>query len=301
MKKIISWIFYGNIFYGICGIALSIEGSLQQSFPINSISFYLFIFCTTLLYYLLAYLSEQSNGDKRNSRLIWYQKNRKAIITFALLLTVILFMISISLILKCWQNILHLNFFNGLLLSIFPITGLCYYGINHKSVKRLSLRNIGWLKPFVIGFCWAGLVTIYPVFYYCLEHNLTYQVSALTVLLFIKNFMFISMLSILFDIKDYATDSNRLLKTFIVKIGLRRTIFFIIIPLSLLGLGSFIIYGSTHQFSLQKMLLNSLPFIALIMVAWSMQRRKSIFYYLIVIDGLMLLKAICGLVAKVYF
>ena len=210
-------------------------------------------------------------------------------------------MISISLILKCWQNILQLNFFNGLLLSIFPITGLCYYGINHKTVKRLSLRNIGWLKPFLIGFCWAGMVTIYPVFYYCLEHNLTYEVSALTVLLFIKNFMFISMLGILFDIKDYATDSNHLLKTFIVKKGLRRTIFFIIIPLSLLGLGSFIIYGSTHQFSLQKMLLNSLPFIALIMVAWSMQRRKSIFYYLIVIDGLMLLKAICGLVAKVYF
>lgn len=301
MRKVINWIFYGNIFYGICAIALAFEGSLQQGFPINSTSFYLFIFCATVLYYLLAYLSEKSDGDEKNSRLNWYHVNRKSIITFGLILIIILFLISISIISNDRHTILPLTFFNGLLLSIFPITGLGYYGINHKAVTKVSLRNIGWLKPFIIGFCWAGIVTIYPVFYYCFEHHLNYQASALTTLLFINNFMFISMLSIMFDIKDYATDSNHLLKTFIVKMGLRKTIFFIIMPLSLLGLASSIFYGSTHQFSLQQMFLDSMPFIALIMVAWSMQRRKSIFYYLLVIDGLMLLKAICGIIAKVYF
>ena len=113
--------------------------------------------------------------------------------------------------------------------------------------------------------------------------------------------MFVSLLSILFDIKDYATDSNQLLKTFVVKNGLRKTIFFIIIPLAFVGLGSYLIYGIANHFRTEKILLNSLPFIALLLVSWSMKKRKSIFYYLVVIDGLMLLKALCGIVAMTYF
>jgi hypothetical protein len=43
-----------------------------------------------------------------------------------------------------------------------------------------------------------------------------------------------------------------------------------------------------------------IPFVALIAVAYSMHRRKSIFYYLIVIDGLMLVKALCGITAMTF-
>lgn len=104
----------------------------------------------------------------------------------------------------------------------------------------------------------------------------------------------------MFDIKDYAADHNRQLKTFVVKAGLRKTIFMILIPLCLLGLTSFIFYGIIRQFSLLKISLNVIPFIALIAVAYSMHRRKSIFYYLIVIDGLMLVKAVCGITAMTF-
>jgi hypothetical protein len=50
-----------------------------------------------------------------------------------------------------------------------------------------------------------------------------------------------------------------------------------------------------------KITLNVLPFLLLIAVAYSLQQRKSILYYLIIIDGLMLAKAVCGSIAMTYF
>jgi 4-hydroxybenzoate polyprenyltransferase len=183
----------------------------------------------------------------------------------------------------------------------FPIVAALYYGINHRRFARFKLRNIGWLKPFIIGFVWAGLVNIYPILFYNIENELNYVPDAVGLFLFIKNFMFITVLCIMFDIKDYAADHNRQLKTFVVRVGLRNTIFMILIPLCLAGLGSFIVYALKRDFSDQKIILNVIPFLLLIMVAYSLHRRKSIFYYLIVIDGLMLVKALCGSVAMIYF
>lgn len=187
------------------------------------------------------------------------------------------------------------------LVIIFPLVAILYYGVENKDLGKYSLRNVGWLKPFIIGFVWAGLATIYPVLYYDIVNGLPYKYTFIGCLLFLKNFMFVSVIGIMFDIKDYAMDHNRELKTFVVKVGLRYTIFFILIPLCILGFGTFLIYGFTHHFSAMKMLLNAIPFILLITVAFSMKQRRPILYYLIIIDGLVLVKAICGSVAMVWF
>lgn len=108
--------------------------------------------------------------------------------------------------------------------------------------------------------------------------------------------MYITMLCIMFDIKDYAADHNHHLKTFVVRLGLRKTIFYILIPLTIIGLGTFIVYAVLRDFPVLRILINTIPFILLIIVAYSMHRRKSILYYLAIIDGLMLAKAICGII-----
>lgn len=107
--------------------------------------------------------------------------------------------------------------------------------------------------------------------------------------------MFISVLGIMFDIKDYAADHNRRLKTFVVRVGLRKTLFLIIIPLSVVGFVSYMAFAFINHFQAVRVLFNSIPFILLLIVAYSMHRRKTIMYYLVVIDGLMLLKAVCGI------
>ena len=105
----------------------------------------------------------------------------------------------------------------------------------------------------------------------------------------------------MFDIKDYAMDYNAQIKTVVVKLGLRKTIFYFIIPLCIIGLGSFVVYALSQNFSTLKILINAIPFLLIITVAYSMYSRRSIFYYLIIIDGLMLVKALCGITAMVFF
>jgi len=163
------------------------------------------------------------------------------------------------------------------------------------------LRKTGWLKPFIIGFAWAGFVTVYPVLFYDIINGLHYKFNSVAGLLFLKNLMFITILCIMFDIKDYAVDYINRLKTFVVQEGLRKTLFYILLPLSTIGLSSFIFYGIIRQFHFTKILLNVIPFLLLIIVIYSLHKRRSLLYYLTIVDGLMLVKAFCGIIAMMYF
>ena len=292
--------FFGNYFYGLCTVALSVEAALQQGFPLNSFAYYIAVFFAAVFYYTLAYITEGA-GDKTNLRSVWYASNKllvkksQAALLVGFILSAFVFLVQGS-----WQ-LWKIPYSDWALFLLFPATGLLYYGLSGKGIGRYNLRRIGWLKPFVIGFTWAGLVTVYPVLFHQLQKGLRYEPTLITALLFVKNFMFITVLCIMFDIKDYAADHNLRIKTFVVMQGLRRTIFFILLPLCFLGLASFVYSGLMRHFSSQKILINVVPFALLIAVAYSMHRRHSIFYYLVIIDGLMLAKAVCGTVAMLYF
>lgn len=99
----------------------------------------------------------------------------------------------------------------------------------------------------------------------------------------------------MFDLKDYEDDSNQQLKTFVVRYGLKKTIFFVLTPLLLIGVVSLLTFAHFRHFKLIILLFNLIPFILMLGVAWTMLRHKNILYYLIVIDGLLLVKALCGI------
>jgi Ca2+/Na+ antiporter len=300
LKPILHSFFFGNYFYGICAVALSIEATLQQRVPLNGVLYYVLIFLLTVIYYTKAYVSD-TPAERHDPRTSWYVKNSREIyysqVGFVMLSLVILIIMTI-------QNagaIRHITALQITLITLFPAIAGFYYGIENRFIPGFNLRNIGWMKPFVIGFVWAGFVTVYPIIYYAVVHRQVYQPDLIGSLLFLKNFMYITVLCIMFDIKDYATDSNQELKTFVVRAGLRATIFRIIIPLCILGLGSFLIFAIVREFSFFKILLNCIPFVLMVMLAYSLQRRRSILFYLVLIDGLMLVKAICGSIAVMYF
>ncbi|MBC7652107.1 MAG: hypothetical protein H7101_10200 [Deinococcales bacterium] len=293
-------IFFGNYFYGLCAITLSIETALQQGIPLNTAIYYIALFAATTLYYTKAYISINT-ANSSNKRSVWYVTNKKLVIVSQVVLIIILLISSILLLRYMLPNILQITLPEWVMILCVPIVAAGYYGINLPNIKRKNLRSFGWLKPFLIGFVWAGVVSIYPIIYYHIMSKIVYHITWFGCLLFIKNFMFVTVLCIMFDIKDYATDHNQQLKTFVVKIGLRRTIFLIIIPLSCVGLFTFELYAITHHFSVLRIIINTIPFVLLLLVAYSLHRRKSILYYLAVIDGLLLVKSICGITATLYF
>ena len=298
--RFIKLVFFGNYFYALCAIGLAIEASLQQRLPLNDWFFYLAMGSATVLYYTKAYITEFV-GDPHNKRSVWYSQNRKLVWWSQVILTAIVAAYVMCFAVKYWRAIWALTPLEWVLGSAFPVVAALYYGLSGKQFAKWNLRNTGWMKPFFIGFTWAGWVNIYPVLAHHMQAGTHYSITLFGCLLFLKNFMFVSVLCIMFDIKDYAVDYNQQLKTFVVKAGLRKTIFYIIIPLCLLGLGTFIIYGLSQHFHPLKIALNIIPFALLITVAYSLHRRKPILYYLAIIDGLMLAKAICGSIAMIFF
>ncbi len=289
-------LFFGNYFYGICVIALSIESSIQQRLPLNQPAYYVFAFVATVLYYTHAYIAEKSSNPT-NKRTAWYIIHRRPILASQVLLTIVFAIIFIQFAGILYTNLSAISPLQWCLLVVFPFAGALYYGSIQPNLAGFNLRKPGWLKPFVIGFVWAGAVTVYPGLWKSIEGHAPYTPNIISFLLFTKNFMYISMLCIMFDVKDYAADHNQQVKTFVVALGLRKTIFYILIPLTLAGLGTFITVTVIRQLPLWLIFINIIPFVLLIIVAYSLHQRKSILYYLAIIDGLMLVKAICGIIS----
>jgi hypothetical protein len=298
-NSLTEFVFFGNYFYGLCAVALSIEATLQQRFPLDSPGYFVLVFLATVLYYTHPYVRKCSYISS-NPRTNWYTRNYTLVRWSQSTITAILIAALTWFLWDHGNTLLNMPAKQWLLIFIFPFVAALYYGINSLSGKY-NLRKIGWLKPFIIGFTWAGLVTVYPVLYYDIINDRSYQFNWIGGLLFIKNLMFVAVLCIMFDVKDYSTDYINRLKTFVVGMGLRKTIFYILLPLTILGLLSFIYYAQSHHFNQIKVLLNTIPFILLIVAAFSLRKRRPLLYYLIVIDGLMLVKAICGSIAMTWF
>jgi hypothetical protein len=298
-KGVIPAIFFGNYFYGICAIALSIETAFQLNVPLNPLPYYILIFAATVVYYTKAYLTENLE-DSTNKRAHWYVQHHQWVWVSQIVLSILSLFCIFFLLKNSWHHIFSLSITEWLLWLSVPIVAGLYYGIGFANFTHFNLRNTGWLKPFVIGFVWAGTITIYPILYSAMNHQISFKLNIFDVMFFIKNFMYITVLCIMFDIKDYATDYNQQLKTFVVRVGLRKTIFYVLIPLCIIGFGTFLLYTITHHFSAIRIIFNAIPFILIIAVAYSMHKRQSIMYYLIIIDGLMLVKACCGILSTLF-
>lgn len=294
-KRFTDLILFGNYFYGCCSVALAIETNLQLGLTLNHPAFYIALFCGSVVYYTYAYVNERY-VDPRNARAVWYFRNARFIHITQWILGLTGTICTLFLLWRYGRALTQLPTGYWILASVFPVAGALYYDIPFFRFLGLNLRRTGWMKPFVIGFVWTGAVAIYPLIWNAAESGL-WTISPYHIIWFsLKNWMFITVLCIMFDIKDYASDSNRQLKTFVVRVGLRKTLFFIIIPLTLAGLFSFFCFAVLNHFPAGRIIANTIPFIWMVWVAWSLHERKNILYYLAVIDGLMMIKAICGII-----
>ena len=296
MLKFIRSFFFGNYFIGLIAIALSVESCVQLRLPLNSFLYYLTLFCATVFYYTYAYLGPLNTGGPMNPRREWYNKNHTFILWSQRVLFAVATIAGIFFLRLHFTAIKNLPVVYWLAITIILIAGILYYGLLPGAVYKLNLRNTGWLKAFTIGFVWACCANILSYIVVQVENGIHAAETILLAWLFVKNFMYCTVNAIIFDIKDYADDSNKQLKTFVVRFGLRRTIFYILLPLIIIGLISLVAFTTSRHYGFLTIAFNLIPFILLMMIAWSMQKPQKILYYLVVIDGLIFLKALCGII-----
>ena len=297
----IKFIFFGNYFYGFCAVMLSLETMVKLKTPPPSITYLIILFSLTVAYYNQAYLSTETVAGNKNERSIWYSNNKKLSHVTQLIFYAIAFLGITWFIIQQWPQLISITISQFFVIIIFPLVAFLYYGIHLKTFSNYPLRNIGWLKPLLISITWSGTVTFYPILFQAISNHNPMQVTWPVMFHFIQNFMYIYLLSVMFDIKDYAMDYNHNLKTLVVKLGLRKTLFYFLIPLNAIGLCTLVFFNISQGYSLEKILINTIPYFLSITVAYSLHNRQSIFYYLIIIDGLLLVKAFCGIISASYF
>ncbi len=295
--RIIEFLFFSNYFLGLLALMLSLETAFQLNVPFASPAYYVLIVTAVIVYYTIAYTIPATAPVSRNPRTEWYRQHARFVRVSQMVLSLIGLGSGVTLLVQYGRNLTSLPLVDYVFVASVPVAGLLYYGIGS---SRLNLRNTGWLKAFVIGFVWAGCVSLMPVFEVQLEHGHVLPNAQLQIWFFIKNWMFCTVNAIMFDLKDYADDANHQLKTFVVRFGLRRTINYVLIPLLLVGISSFFVFASSQHMSNVRMIFNALPYLALLIVAYGLHHRRKILYYLVVIDGLLLVKACCG-IAGSYF
>jgi 4-hydroxybenzoate polyprenyltransferase len=299
-NRLVAFIFFANYFVGLLAVALSVETAFQLNLPLNSPAYYLLVFSATVMYYTKAYAVPMTDISSPNPRTEWYRLHHGFIKTSQVVFLMVSIGIAFWLLKKDFSQIIRLPFVYWLLLSTIPLAAILYYGLLPKSIISLNLRNTGWLKAFVIGFVWAGSVNLFPVAMVHIERGISVAEPAFMLWLFMKNWMFCTVNAIMFDMKDYEDDANIELKTFAVRIGLKKTISYVLVPLLSVGLLSLLIFALSRGFNILTILLNLVPFLCLLVVAFSLYKPRPILYYLVVIDGLLLVKAICGIAGSFF-
>lgn len=295
LLKAINTIFFGNVFIGFCAVGLCIETNFQHGLALNHFQFYSIVFCATVFYYTFLFSSNLPIKIV-NNRVSWYKTNHKKISYAQWVLLIFLIINLADFLWKYHSNIVRFPAQYHWAIMIFPIVGIAYNFRIFSFLGIPNLRTLGWLKPLLIGFVWSGVVSIFPVIFLQIEnHNSLIPFRFPFDLLWLKNLLFVSTLCIMFDIKDYEQDKEQQLQTFAVKFGVKQTIKWIIIPLTMFGIFSLLTFTLQHQFPIIRILVNTLPYLLLLITAFSLRKQRSIIYYLFLIDGLMIIKAICGI------
>lgn len=299
MNKFIRVFFYSNIFLGICAAALCIETNLVFNIALNTVPFYLFVFFCTCIYYTMIYV--RSVGAKNyNERTLWYRKNFIAIKNILKISIVITIVLAVFLLAKNINVFLSLSPLQVILSVTFPLIA-AWYTFSPVFINIKKIRHTGWIKPFIVGLTWAGMVTFYPILTAMVQMDKTGKTALLSyILLLLQNFLFFSVNAIIFDIRDYRTDSFNRLKTYPVILGIRNTFRFIIFPVLVLNFVVFFLFQLHQHFSPWQTFIQLIPHLLLIYIILSHRQQRSVLYYLAAVDGLVFVKAFCGITSILF-
>lgn len=295
MNIIVRIIYFGNVFYGLCAVALCIETNLLLGLSINHFPFYLLIFFGSWIYYTMIYIrSTQARANKVINQ--WYRVNLPAVKAVLYCILVLEGLLVLFLFFYHFNAIKNVSALQWLLMSTVPLAGGLYtFNLPFAFARRL--RQIGWLKPFIIGITWAGWVTIFPVVVWQIQYAAPGETILPGLLLYLVNFLFISALAIIFDVKDFLVDVKKRLQTIPAMLGIDNSYRLVILPITLLCMGIYYAFQLQQAFTFAQVFLQMIPLLLLLAAVIRPFRGQHIFYYLVVIDGLMMLKAICGIIS----
>lgn len=271
IKKIAEFILFSSLFIAACAVSFCIETNVLLDVPLNSFSFYCFVFGATLVQYNLHY-SMKKVAVKNSERLRWTLKNKR--LHFILLITGCL------LILFSFFSF-HLKHF--IILGVLGCIAVLYSFPFLPFGKKKRIKDYGFIKIITLSLLWT-LVTVWlPV------TNLNVN-PYLFSFVFVKRFVFIFILCLLFDVRDIEIDNKENINTLAVMLGKKKSYALSCFLLLLFGVLSIIQYFFYPQMAfLLAMLVSSVITWIIIQLT---KKTNSDFIYLAGVDGMMLVQAV---------
>lgn len=159
----------------------------------------LFVFVSTLVSYNLIRVLRINNVQNWYST--WIIQNRKVL--YLLNGIGVFYILYLSLFLRLKSLLVLTPFLLATSFYVFPL-------------KKYALRNIPYLKLFLIAISWAGITVLFPLIQNLLiPRNIDYIV-------FMQRFVFVVFITIPFDIRDVNYDKKEL-KTLPQQLGIRKS------------------------------------------------------------------------------
>lgn len=257
---------YGNVFIAICAMMQVLL--TYHLFPIainfDNNSYLLFVFLSTFLQYNVQrgyYIVNTSNSNSERGK--WVLKNKKIMMYSIILSLLIVLFLCNSL---SWMSI-------GIMVGAEIISTLYY-------LQPFNLRRYGYVKPFLISLVWVISCCLVPL----IENDLF---TTHSIWFLVSQFVFISVLCMLFDIKDNDKDYLSGVNTYANRFG-ETTTKIICISLVLFGFLSFYIFNHSLVMLVSSIVLRV---VLLLVILLTNDKRHPFFYYLLV-DGLLILQTI---------
>ncbi len=257
---------YANIFIAFC--ALSQVFLTYHLFPIpvnfDNNSYLIFVLlCTFLQYNVQRGYHVVNESNSHSPRSLWTIQHKK----------IMLYSIGISLI-----SVLFLcNKLSRLSIGIMvgaEIISTLYY------LQPFNLRRYGYIKPFLISMVWVISCSLVPL----IENDL---LTSHSVWFLASQFVFISVLCMLFDIKDNDADYLSGVNTYANRFGVNTTKI-ICCGLVIIGFSCFYKFNSDPIFLMKSVILRLILLVTILLT----NENKHSFYYYLWIDGLLIIQTI---------
>lgn len=273
LLEILSWLAYTNFLTGLYAVSMGwftfklLDISLNLFHITSRICLFLFV----VLGYQFYFMTTPQPGFASKKREVWYWKNKKLIVWLwgmeLLVFSYTLFYISLSQI---------------VILILCTAIGLVYFGIGISGhFLKYNFRSQLFLKVISIALVWV-LATV--VFVLLPIQSLSWAgVPALCAI----RFVFIAALCLMFDLRDIRVDTSHDLHTIASHYGASKTQLLII---GLLAISTFL--GTWCFGAATSLYLFPIVFLGGLILLYFRKECSHELYYLVLIDGLMLLPSL---------
>ncbi|MBL7769808.1 MAG: UbiA family prenyltransferase [Flavipsychrobacter sp.] len=270
MRNSVDFLLFSAVFIGLCAVALCWETNLLLGLQPGHWSLYSFVFGATILQYNLHYFFKKQHAFP-SERQDWSVRNR---FTQKILIGIGLVVVIVSMF---WLEPRHF-----IVLVVLAVLASLYSFPLLPFVKR-PLKEYGLLKIGLLSLEWTLVTVWFPADQQGVDMTSYW-------LVFIRRFLFMFVLCLLFDLRDKELDATNGIRTLPVRLGIKITyrladglllLFLLISLVQLFRTGN---YPFFHAMLLSAVLTR--------LVIEQTKKINNDYIYLAGVDGMMLVQAI---------